>query len=147
MTSNACTMRLTRPLVALALAGGLAAGALGSFSEAAVTGGPTPWALQQALVKKAALPAPLDHPGHGGPVRPGARLLRPEVGAERQARHPHRRRLRRQRWRGEPFRFEAMDLGKYLLFGSQRDFLATADNPLPIREAAKLLKRLRRRHR
>ncbi|MDX6219155.1 MAG: hypothetical protein QOJ48_836, partial [Frankiales bacterium] len=38
--------------------------------------------------------------------------------------------------KGEPFRFQAFDLGKYLLLGSRADFLATAAQPLPTREAA-----------
>ncbi|MCW2670746.1 MAG: hypothetical protein JWO27_2643 [Frankiales bacterium] len=38
--------------------------------------------------------------------------------------------------KGEPFRFQAFDLGKYLLFGSRADFLATTAQPLPTREAA-----------
>ncbi|MDX6214799.1 MAG: hypothetical protein QOG99_383 [Frankiales bacterium] len=41
---------------------------------------------------------------------------------------------------GEPFRFQAFDLGKYLLFGSHADFLATAADPAPTQEAAKVVK-------
>jgi hypothetical protein len=125
------TMRLTRPLIALAIAGGLVAGA--SFSQAAVTGGPTPWALEQALIKKAALPAPLTTPGTADRYAPagGCFALKSAQSGKLVARSG--RGFAATGAVGEAFHFEAMDLGKYLLFGSARDFLATADNPLPVK--------------
>ncbi len=37
--------------------------------------------------------------------------------------------------KGEPFRFQAFDLGKYLLVATKNDVLATADQPLPMKTA------------
>ena len=129
-------MRLTRPLIALALAGGLAAGSFNSFSQAATTGGPTPWPLEQALAKGGSLPSPLATPGTQDRYAPargcfglkslqsGKLVTRTGTGFAATG------------GKAEPFHFEAMDLGKYLLFGSKQDFLSTAANPFPIREVA-----------
>lgn len=130
---------LRRPLIALAVVGGLAAGSFGQLSQAATRTSPTPWALDQALSKGGLLPAPRT-PGTSDIYAPangcfalkslasGRLVARSGSGFAAAGSH------------GEPFHFQAMDLGKYLLFASHSDFLATAANPLPTQEAALLAK-------
>jgi hypothetical protein len=104
------------------------------MSEAAVTGGATPWALEKALAKNAALPPALTTPTAADRYSParGCWSLRSRQSGKLVARSGDG--FAATGSKGEPFRFEAMDLGKYLLYAGQRDFLATAANPLPIRE-------------
>ncbi|MCW2544655.1 MAG: hypothetical protein JWM40_2207 [Frankiales bacterium] len=131
-------MRLTRPLIALAVAGGLAAGA--GFSQAAVTGGPTPWALDQSLAKDTVIPAPLASPGTQDRYAPAGGCFALKSANSGKLVGRSGRGFAAAASTGEAFRFQAMDLGKYLLFGSARDFLATAANPAPIREVGTLVR-------
>ncbi|MCW2587424.1 MAG: hypothetical protein JWN55_2940 [Frankiales bacterium] len=128
-----------RPLFALVLTAGVAAGSFTSLSEAATRTAPTPWALDQALAKGGALEAPRA-PSTADRFAPatgcfglrsaasGRLVTRTGGGFAATGRT------------AEPFRFQAFDLGKYLLFGAKADFLATAANPLPLRAAAQVPK-------
>jgi hypothetical protein len=129
---------IRRPLLAMLVTGSLAAGGFTSLSQAATRTAPTPWALQQALDKGGDLlepraPSTVDRyaPATGcfalRSVQSGKLVTRAGTGFTATG------------TTGEPFRFQPLDLGKYLLFGSRSDFLATAADPLPTREGARVL--------
>ena len=130
---------MRRPLIAAALLSALAAGSFGNLSEAATRTNSTAWALQQALAKDDALTTPRA-PGTQDAYAParGCFTLRSAASGKLVTRDGTG--FAATGTKGEPFRFQAFDLGKYLLFASKRDFLATAAQPLPTQEAALLLK-------
>jgi hypothetical protein len=131
---------LRRPLLALLVGGGVAAGSFTGLSQAATRTAPTPWALDQALSKGGGelagprSPSTVDRfaPATGcfalRSVASGKLVTRTGTGFAATGD------------KGEPFRFQAFDLGKYLLFASRRDFLATAAHPTLTQEAARLAK-------
>jgi hypothetical protein len=132
--------RSRRPLVALAVVAGLAASSFTTFSEAASRGGATAAPLKQALANAPrALPEPRT-PSAADRYAPanGCFALRSVASGKLVARTAAATAaaVAANGATGEPFRFQAMDLGKYLLVGAKSDFLATAADPLPTREAA-----------
>jgi hypothetical protein len=129
---------MRRPLLGLAVVCSLAAGSFASMSQADTRTAATPWALQQALAKDNSLSAPRP-PGTSDVYAPaqGCFALRSAATGKLVTRAGTS--FVATGTNGEPFRFQAFDLGKYLLFGTKRDFLATADQPLPTQEAGKLL--------
>lgn len=131
--------RLRRPLLALVVLGGLAAGSFTSLSQAATRTGPTPWALQKALASTPDVTSPRA-PSADDRYAPanGCFSLRSGVTGKLVTRSGGS--FSATGATGEPFRFQALDLGKYLLFGSKADFLATAAQPLPTKEGALVLR-------
>ena len=131
--------RPLRPVVALFAVGAVAAGSFTSLSQAATRTTATPWALAQALAKGGALEAPRP-PSAADRYAPasGCFGLRSVASGKLVARAGSG--FAATGAKAEPFRFQAFDLGKYLLFGSKSDFLATAANPAPTQEAALALK-------
>ena len=129
---------LRRPLIGLLVTGSLAAGSFASLSQAATRTAPMPWALKQAAEKGGELPAPRS-PSAEDRYAPatGCFTLRSAASGKLVTRAGTG--FAATGATGEPFRFQAFDLGKYLLFGSKSDFLATADDPLPTREGARIL--------
>jgi hypothetical protein len=133
---------LRRSVVAALVVSALGAGSLGALSEAA-TGNeatrPGTTGLERALAGTAQLPAPRT-PGTADRYAPanGCFALKSAQSGKLVTRTADG--FAATGGRGEPFRFQAFDLGKYLLFGSKKDFLATADQPLPTREAALVIK-------
>lgn len=129
---------MRRVLIGLAVVSSLAAGSFANLGSAAAPSVPAP--LKEALAKGPAqlveprTPSAADRyaPANGcfalRSVDSGRLVTRAGSGFAATGAQ------------GEPFRFQAFDLGKYLLFGSRADFLATAANPLPTQEAAKALK-------
>ncbi|MFN2537492.1 MAG: peptidase [Mycobacteriales bacterium] len=132
---------MRRPLLGLAVLCSLAAGSFSSFSEAGTRPFGSAWALQQALGKDSTLRTPRP-PGTSDVYAParGCFALRSATTGKLVARAGSGAGFAATGTRGEPFRFQAFDLGKYLLLGSKRDFLATADQPLPTQEAGRLAK-------
>jgi hypothetical protein len=131
---------MRRPLFALLVTGSLAAGSFVSLSQAATRTAPTPWALQQALAaKQSAVLAPRA-PSTEDRYAPanGCFALRSVTSGKLVTRTGST--FAANGAKGEAFRFQAFDLGKYLLFASMSDFLATAANPAPTQEAALLAK-------
>ena len=131
--------RIHRPVAALVVVGALALGSFLNLSQAAERTGPPSWALAQALASDKGLAAPRA-PGiqdRYAPAR-GCFALRSVQTGKLVARAGTG--FAAAGTTGEPFRFQALDLGKYLLFGSRADFLATAANPAPTREAVLLAK-------
>jgi len=134
--------RSRRPLVALAVVAGLAATSFASSSAVSPSGatrtGPLPEPVKQALARKAdALPEPRTPSAADrfAPAR-GCFTLRSLATGKLVTRTPDG--VAATGSTGEAFRFQAMDLGKYLLFGTKKDFLGTAADPLPTQEAAAL---------
>ncbi|MCU1593174.1 MAG: hypothetical protein JWO12_566, partial [Frankiales bacterium] len=131
---------MRRPLIALAVASVVAAGSFTSLSQAATRTTPTAQGLKDALAKgvitlvEPRTPSAADRyaPANGcfalASVASGKLVTR--TGTLFAASGT----------RGEPFHFQAFDLGKYLLLGSHSDFLATAAQPLPTQEAALAVK-------
>jgi hypothetical protein len=130
---------MRRPLLGLVLVGALGLGSFTSFTEAATREGSTPWALEQALKGTAELSAPRA-PGTQDRYAParGCFALRSAQTGRLVTRTADG--FAATGTRGEAFRFQTMDLGKYLLYGSKKDFLATAANPLPLREVGATVK-------
>ncbi len=130
----------TRPVVALAVVSVLAVGSFASLSQAATRTAAVAPGLQEALAKGPTTlvtprtPSAADRyaPANGcfalKSAASGKLVTRTVAGFAATG------------TAGEPFRFQAFDLGKYLLFGTKADFLATAANPLPTREAAAAVK-------
>jgi hypothetical protein len=133
-------MSVRRPLLALVVLGGLTAASFASVSDAATRSTQRTWALKQALASsEAPLPAPRG-PSTADRYAPanGCFALRSVASGRLVTRTGTA--VSATGTKGEPFRFQAFDLGKYLLLGSRSDFLATAKQPLPTREAVALLK-------
>ncbi|MGB8651224.1 MAG: hypothetical protein WCD35_11240, partial [Mycobacteriales bacterium] len=130
---------MRRPLLSAVLLAAVAAGSFTNLSQAATRTGATPWALRQALAKSDAFPAPRD-PSAADRYAPanGCFALRSAASGKLVTRSGSG--FAATGTAGEPFRFQAFDLGKYLLFASRSDFLATAANPAPTQEAALLAK-------
>jgi hypothetical protein len=127
---------MRRPLLTLLLLGGLAAGSIGSLSQAATRTAPPAWGLKQALAKHDPSLLPPRAPSTADRYAPasGCFALRSVASGKVVVRAGSG--FAATGAQGEPFRFQALDLGKYLLFASKSDFLATAANPAPTREAA-----------
>ncbi len=127
-----------RPLFGLLVTGSLVAGSFASFSQAATRTAPTPWALQQALGKGG---SPLEPRSPSAEDRyapaSGCFALRSAQTGKLVARAGTG--FAATGATGEAFRFQAFDLGKYLLFASKSDFFATAAEPLPTKEGARFL--------
>jgi hypothetical protein len=117
---------LRRPLVALAVAGCLAAASFASLSQAATRRAPSGALLTKAAATpQGVLPEPLARPSTADRYAPanGCFAVRSASGAAVP---------------GGPFLFHAFDLGKYPLVAPSGAFLSTAADPLPTREAAAL---------
>jgi hypothetical protein len=111
-----------RSVIALALGGCVVSASFATLSEAATRGAPAASLLKQAAATpQAQLPSPRG-PSTADRYAPanGCFTVRSVSGAVLP---------------GGPFRFHAFDLGKYLLVGPKGDFLGTAADPLPTREA------------
>ncbi len=127
---------MRRALLALTVTSAVLGGSFATLSQAATRTGETPYALSSAASKKGA--------GFEAPRGPsavdryapanGCFTLRSAASGKFVARTGST--YAASGAQGEPFRFQAFDLGKYLLLGAKTDFLATGDNPLPTREAA-----------
>jgi hypothetical protein len=125
-----------RAVVALAVLTALGGASFASFSEAATRGGKTAKPLSEALGAKQPTLPERRSPSTVDRYAPanGCFTLRSVASGKlvtRTAEGPVAKGAK-----GEPFRFQAMDLGKYLLYAGKKDFLATAADPLPTKEAA-----------
>ncbi len=128
---------LRRPVLGLLVVSAVAAGSAASLSEASTRTADTSWALQQALAAAtaSARPAPPAVAQNRFAPAGGCFALRASNGKQVTRSGTG---FSATGAKGEPFRLQALDLGKYLLFGSRGDFLATSATPAPTREAALL---------
>ena len=125
---------MRRALVALSLSAAVVSGSFASFSDAATRSATTPWALKRALANTAqdAAPRAPSAVDRYAPAN-GCFTLKSAVSGKFVSRSGTG--FAATGTAGEPFHFQAFDLGKYLLFASKADFLATAANPAPTQEA------------
>ncbi len=130
---------MRRALLALSVTSAVLGGSFATLSQAATREGATPFALAKAAVDSSALSSPRS-PSTADRYAPanGCFTLRSAASGKLVARSGSA--FAATATAGEPFRFQAFDLGKYLLFASKADFLATASQPAPTREAALLAK-------
>jgi len=129
---------MRRPLIGLVVVSAVAAGSFASVGRAATPGTPAP--LQEALAKGVPTLVQPRTPSAADRYAPanGCFALR-SVASGKQVTLSGTT-FGATGAKGTPFRFQAFDLGKYLLFGPRADFLATAANPAPTQEAAKAAK-------
>ncbi len=129
---------MRRPLIALALLSSLAAGSYANLGNAAAPRNAAP--LQEALDKGVATLVQPRTPSTADRYAPanGCWSLRSVTSGKLVSLSGTTYSATGST--GAAFRFQAFDLGKYLLFTPQQHFLATAANPAPTQEAAKAVK-------
>src|SRR5690349_17922631 len=126
---------MRRPLIALALLSSLAAGSYANLGNAAAPRNAAP--LQEALDKGVATLVQPRTPSTADRYAPanGCWSLRSVTSGKLVSLSGTTYSATGST--GAAFRFQAFDLGKYLLFTPRQHFLATAANPAPTQEAAK----------
>jgi hypothetical protein len=131
-------LRGHRPLLGLAVLSAVAAGSFVDLSQAATA--PVPKPLAEALSKGVTSLVEPRTPSAADRYAPanGCFALRSTASGKLVARSGSG--FAASGATGEAFRFQAFDLGKYLLFASKADFLSTAANPAKTQEAALALK-------
>ncbi len=130
---------MRRALLAVTVTSAVIGGSFATFSQAATRPDTTPWALKQALATSEQLNAPRA-PSTADAYAPANGCFGLKSAASGKLVTRSGTGFAATGAAAEPFRFQAFDLGKYLLFGAKADFLATADNPAPTQEAALLAK-------
>ena len=129
---------MRRPLIGLALVSAVAAGSFASVGRAATPSTPAP--LQEALAKGTTTLVQPRTPSADDRYAPANGCFALRSVTSRRLVSLTGTTYGAAGAKGTPFRFQAFDLGKYLLFTPQAHFLATADNPAKTQEAAKAVK-------